>query len=215
MMKRSKYPRIRERFKALREELDTFEKKCTQEILSKKIGVQKPQISELENGKRLPSITELQVYSKFFNVPMEYLLGISNNRYYENIELGKDLGLSDKAINTIKKLKEVSANYKSEINPMDVFNKMLECNDGQFLILLYKLGEFVEHNMLDTSKFYDVIDIEKAKIKYYENTNLYDEEAEIILFKLQQYFIKMAKDIKGSYIPKRSNQNGIHSTKKK
>ena len=87
-MAKPKYKLIKERFRALREELDTYEKDCTQDMLSKQIHIQKPQISELENGKRLPSINELQAYSRLFKVPMEYLLGISNNRYYENMTIG-------------------------------------------------------------------------------------------------------------------------------
>ena len=79
-MKRAKYPKVKKRFKELREELNTMEKDCTQDMLAKEIGVQKPQISELENGKRLPSINELIAYSRYFKAPMEYLLGITDNR---------------------------------------------------------------------------------------------------------------------------------------
>jgi DNA-binding XRE family transcriptional regulator len=79
-----------------------MEKDCTQDMLAKLIGVQKPQISDLENGKRLPSITELMAYSKRFKAPMEYLLGMSDNRNYENMVVGQELGLSDEAIATLK-----------------------------------------------------------------------------------------------------------------
>ena len=105
-MTRTKYKTIKERFRALRAELDTMEKDCTQDMLSKQIYIQKPQISELENGKRLPSINELKAYSKFFNVPMEYFIGESDSRYYNNITTTKDLGLSDDVVNALKLWKE-------------------------------------------------------------------------------------------------------------
>jgi|GEM_PF-3162116 len=101
-MARKKYPKLGNRFKKLRKEHDTVAKDYTQDMLSKEIHIQKPQISELENGKRLPSINELQAYSKFFNTPMEYLLGTKNSRYYENMLSSEDLGLSDEVINALK-----------------------------------------------------------------------------------------------------------------
>ena len=101
-MAKVKYKTIKERFRALRAELDTIEKDYTQDMLSKQIYIQKPQISELENGKRLPSINELKAYSRFFNVPMEYLLGESDSRYYKNMMASKDLGLSDEVVNALK-----------------------------------------------------------------------------------------------------------------
>lgn len=102
-MKRAKYPKVKKRFKELREELNTMEKDCTQDMLAKEIGVQKPQISELENGKRLPSINELIAYSQYFKAPMEYLLGMTDNRHHENINAGSELGLSDEVINADRK----------------------------------------------------------------------------------------------------------------
>jgi len=100
--KRYKYPKIAKRFKCLRENLHTIAKNCTQDMLSDELGITKTQISELENGKREPSITELKAYSQKFKIPIEYLLGLSNNMQYENINIGKELGLSDKTISTLK-----------------------------------------------------------------------------------------------------------------
>ena len=43
--------------------------------LAKLTGIASSRISELENGKREMSLTELKVYHSFFNVSFEYLLG--------------------------------------------------------------------------------------------------------------------------------------------
>ncbi len=114
-MKRRKYPKIADRFRKLREELDTVKKDCTQDMLADLIGVQKPQISDLENGKKLPSLNELIAYSKTFKVPMEYLLGMSDSREYTNIAVSEELGLSDEAIAQLKFWTQYKLNDNSHI----------------------------------------------------------------------------------------------------
>ena len=75
----TQYKKIAERHKKLRQELNTYDKVCTQDMLAEKLKITKTQISDLENGKREPSMTELKKYAKFFDAPMEYLLGITNS----------------------------------------------------------------------------------------------------------------------------------------
>ena len=70
-----------ERFKLLREERDyelDKNKKCTQGMLAKELGISNAQISDLERGVKTPSFNELVRYSDYFDVPMEYLLGKQN-----------------------------------------------------------------------------------------------------------------------------------------
>lgn len=94
------------RFLVLRKELVENGKELTQKQLSKKIGISQKRISNLENGKE-PSISEMKAYHDFFNVPYEYLLGeLGATRYHENLRIGKELGLSDKAINNIQKMRD-------------------------------------------------------------------------------------------------------------
>lgn len=52
------------------------EKHMTQAQLAELVGVQKAQISALENQQRLPSIPLLIKLASVFNVSIEYLLGI-------------------------------------------------------------------------------------------------------------------------------------------
>lgn len=100
--KKTKYPELGKRFKEAREALDTWKKDCTQDILSEKLGIQKPQISNLENGKREPSISELKAYSSCLKIPMEYLLGLSNSKEYESLDVSLKYGLSDRALQRLK-----------------------------------------------------------------------------------------------------------------
>lgn len=133
--RKQKYPKIGTRFRALREELDTIKRDCTQDELAKKIHISKPQISELENGKRLPSISELKVYHRYFNVPMEYLLGELDCRDYEYLEKSTQTGLSDKTIKRLKILKESVPNYNHILNFLiesNHFGKLLQVLHNYF-----------------------------------------------------------------------------------
>lgn len=83
----------------------------TIEALAKELGVDKSTISRLENTKpgtekRKPSIDLLTGYHKKFHVTYEYLLGETNVKGSENIDIGRELGLSDNAIETLKELKK-------------------------------------------------------------------------------------------------------------
>lgn len=190
-MKRAKYPKVKKRFKELREELNTMEKDCTQDMLAKEIGVQKPQISELENGKRLPSINELIAYSRYFKAPMEYLLGITDNRHHENINAGSELGLSDEVITALKLWIEKSP----KCNIISILNQIFKIGYGYtFFNALshYFYGEcsgmftangfslYAEDNIQamgnDISK---IISINKKDIEYIFQHKLYDLLAEI------------------------------------
>jgi len=93
------------RFKKLRMELNPNDmKEYKVKDLSKNLGIAAPKISELEHGKRTASLSELQAYHKFFNVPYEYLLGENDSRNYENMPTSSETGLSSEAIEKIKKI---------------------------------------------------------------------------------------------------------------
>lgn len=80
--------------------------------LSKDLGIAAPKISELENGKRSASLSELQAYHKHFNVPYEYLLGESESRYYSNMALSSELGLTGDSIEFLKQTFRLFNGYK-------------------------------------------------------------------------------------------------------
>lgn len=218
MQKKNKNFKLCSRFKALRESKSSIERDYTQDMLAKALKISKTQISNLENGKKFPSYTELQQYSKFFNIPADYLINEKASIKNENFKLGTDLGLTDKTIKLISDIVKVSEMYNpnSKNIPIKILNEMLTYKNGAFVVLLAKIVEYLEYNTYDTSKYFNIIGIEENEIKYYEE-NPYngDKEAEFMLFRIQHDFINMLKDIKEQHIPKRSNENGKHSTKKK
>lgn len=70
----------------------------SQEQLAKKLGVSRGSISFYENGDRTPDILFLDSVSKYFEVSTDYLLGYSEAKNDNNINISKELHLSDKSI---------------------------------------------------------------------------------------------------------------------
>lgn len=105
-MKKRKDPLEIERgkiFKRLREETaKDGGSPISQRELAEKLHIAYSGISNLENGKRDPSLVEARAYHDYFNVPLDYLFGYSNARSYENQAIGGEVGLSDEAIRTLK-----------------------------------------------------------------------------------------------------------------
>jgi transcriptional regulator with XRE-family HTH domain len=228
--KRSKYPKIAKAFKGLRIELDTWGKECTQGELAKKIDIMKPQISELENGKREPSIRELKAYSSYFNVPMEYLLGLKPNRHYENVDIGDKLGLSDDAIDILKAWHKTETGFNFVVDIILTYQRVC----GGYGIL-YLLDEFFSS---DAKQFWfanpNNKGVSKTKVVTVASDNKYDhrqltvEQVEpIILMNLQDELKKLKGYLQDREIfPRKSNteadfkvkegcKNGKHSTTEK
>lgn len=83
----------------IREEND-----LTQDKMGEITNVTRTVISKWENGKEIIPLEHLNTYSNYFEVSLDYLLGLSNRRNYNNI-INKDLDL--KLIGSrIKKFRE-------------------------------------------------------------------------------------------------------------
>ncbi len=108
--------RFATRLKQLREE-----KGLSQAQLGEKIGVSRGSISFYENESRIPDIEVLEKISLFFEVPSDYLLGLIPNRTRENIDIGSQLFLGDKAIEAIKDC--VNSNSCRRRKPVRWFDK--------------------------------------------------------------------------------------------
>ena len=65
---------LSERIKHLRKDAGK-----TQEEMAKLIGISRSTYAEYERGKNKPPIQKLQIISDYFGVPIDYLMGSSNN----------------------------------------------------------------------------------------------------------------------------------------
>lgn len=64
-------------------------------------------VADIERGKTTPTIEDIKIISKEFNISSDYLLGISDIKSAEidNIAINKKIGLDDKSIKRLSKLK--------------------------------------------------------------------------------------------------------------
>lgn len=71
-----------ERLKALR-----LEANLTQSDVAKSLNISQPSYAQWENGRRKPSSETLEKFSKFYNVSTDYLLGNSDYKNSDEIDL--------------------------------------------------------------------------------------------------------------------------------
>lgn len=101
------------------------EKGITQEEASKQMNIG---ISSLRNYEknRLPETFQLKIIKEFYDVPYEYLLNDKCfNKDIKNLEIGKELKISDNTIEQIKKLFVSSHNNNSSIELNAIFDMFI------------------------------------------------------------------------------------------
>ena len=79
----------------------------TQKDFAERIGVAPSQLSRIESGETKTISSDILIaIATEFDVSTDYLLGLSENRFPQNIGIGKILGLSDEAIEIIQNINE-------------------------------------------------------------------------------------------------------------
>lgn len=107
----------------------------SQEQLAKKLGVSRGSISFYENGDRTPDILFLDSVSKYFEVSTDYLLGYSEAKNDNNINISKELHLSDKSIENLR-------NIKNSLLSNFILNFILENKKMLSLLIYYLASDF-------------------------------------------------------------------------
>lgn len=149
---KTRYALIREYYN------QTHNKRITQEELADKFQLSRSTIIRIEKGDIAPSIEILQKYHNFFNVSYEYLLGESENKQSKNVKIGKELKLSDRAINAIRALKS-NSHAKAVLNHI-----LMSDNLEEFLSSLYLYWNISVYDLLDLPDLMTDKDI-SAKVK--------------------------------------------------
>ncbi len=145
------------RLKALREE-----KKISQDTLAKELGISRGSVSFYENGDRTADIETLEKVSKYFGVPVSYLLGYTNAKKNKNIDIGEVIGLSDSSIERLRSLKRNSPlgiKYINSIIESPPFTALLMAINSYLVERVSEdmqekmdLLDFVEENTLTVSQ---------------------------------------------------------------
>ena len=77
-----------------------------QKELADALKISRASIGYYENGTRTPDIEILEKASQYFNVSYDYLMGQTEVKHRENIDISERTGLSEKAILLLTALKE-------------------------------------------------------------------------------------------------------------
>lgn len=155
------FKELRSNYKKNNSELDHISLRA----LAKELDISYTTIYNIEEGQQLPNANVLKKYHKRFGIPYEYLLGESDNPTPENVQIGKELRLSDRAINNLRNL---------------------QCNTKALKTLDYVLGSDSLERFLTTMfyywniKLFDVLDMEdfmsdadiSAKIRFKDDETL-------------------------------------------
>lgn len=113
---------------------DRFAELCgdrTQQAIAEALGVSRATVGYYINGDRSPDIEVLSRIAKYFDVTSDYLLGLSDNKNFENADIGKRIGLSDELIKQLEKVNN-RANKSETVTEIAMLNAflMLCCDVG-------------------------------------------------------------------------------------
>lgn len=124
--------RCKENLIKLREEIA----KLSSTEFCKQTGIQKSNLSSLENGDREPSMFIIRAYKTYFlekhnlNISTDYLLGYTSVIENKKMNISDDLGLSGESIEMLKMWKEQRDNQNKIIpalgNDLNIINLLLE-----------------------------------------------------------------------------------------
>ena len=120
----------------------------TQQQVADEIGIHINTLKKYEDLKNdsLPNAVEIKKIKNYYNVSYEYLLEEDCfNKSDKNINIGKELGLTDKSIHTIKDFKKLERFFDTyDTNLLiDEFNYMLK-DSSNFKLLLLDIS-FIKH----------------------------------------------------------------------
>lgn len=159
---------IHSRFRQLREKTETnYTPAISQRKLSKLINVTYSRICKLEsNDDTEPSLHELTAYSRYFNVSIDYLLGLSSESTLnvKTKEISKEIGISVDSIEAIKQLKNSEKKVLNDILENSFLDTLLSC-----------FGDYLKYNPMSAENPNKIIwtDLER-KVSLYLTTDKID-----------------------------------------
>lgn len=140
--------------------------KLTKKEIAESIGVSQSTISRVFDGESLDNfitLKRLMSLSKYFNVNMDYLTGLSKSKKALNTEsrlIADNLNLSDKAIENIKSLSKLKND-----DCINAFNKLLESQFFTTLIAYLKYYFYSESDLTGYIFHTDPNNCDDSKIK--------------------------------------------------
>lgn len=130
------------RLKEIREDND-----INQEKMANILGVKRSTYSLWELGINIIPLVHLSNFADYFNISIDYILGINNNRNSENLINGLDLKILGNNMKNIRK--------KNNLSQIDIANKL---NVSQACVNKYEKGliNISISNLYEFSKEFNV-----------------------------------------------------------
>ncbi len=107
---------VGKRLKELREK-----NKLTQEELGKILNLNKSTISHYENDSRTPDLEKLERFANFYNVDINYIVGLDNNCSSEK----RSVKISDEELELILEMRKIK-NYNKVLSDPKRYAKLLD-----------------------------------------------------------------------------------------
>ena len=159
-------------------------------------------LSRYQNGKSEPTVSQIIILAQFFNVTIDYLLGISDIRDMNTTKkaIQKKIGLSEKSIDFLEN--------PVPRNAPDILSQIVESKD--FIRLVSRINEYKVLNQNSEKVYAD--DIKNHFINAFSDTPdttlHYSSESEIL--DLKEYQITKSMIAILHQIIRRDEKNGIH-----
>ena len=200
----SQFPiRLRELRAAKR---DINNKPISQGVFAKTIGVTRSSASLYENGQNKPDVETFKRIAKYYGVTYDYLLGDSNNKSKENIDIGNELGLNDDAIDNLKSiygtLRIASRDSRDFTFPLEAYNSFLAHKDLQRMII--NILDFIKLNLYPTEntefeRALDCISLTTLISGQPMQTISHKRFKQLVMYDAKEYIYEIAKDIISNY----------------
>lgn len=199
-------------------------KGLNQNVFSEAIGISRSSVSSYEQGINIPDAETLAKFGDFFGVTYDYLLGRSDNKYMGTADIGKETGLSDEAIETLKHFLESPQFIAGGNQKKNAYTHMLNTliPNPMFWNLLFDINSFLELNSdeeetseifysKETNNYVYTTDIvnkpefvefeEKRKQLFGKSSEIIhkDQYNNVLKFNMTQTFLKIVESIKSKW----------------
>lgn len=149
--------------------------------LAKELDIPPASMNNYYNGLGEPNLKIVKLLKEKLNVSYEYLLGESDNKEINNYLIGKDLGLTDKTIERLKKYVNRSGFVESDIfynqegnteNYIDIINKIIENKYTE--ILMYWVRQYINIPIIENlEKEIKINELEKKISEQTDEEDIY------------------------------------------
>lgn len=146
------------------------------ETLADEIGVSRQAYNAWENGKREIKSSYLIQLAKYYNVSVDYLLGLSECRKVDNSYIRKKTGLDDNAIEVLSEWNKANDRRK---HWMDYLNSII--NNNIFILILDQITELKDCFSSVRKGKADTAIKDSITAHHWKATNLFAELVEKLL----------------------------------